>query len=110
MSIKIYSVNFFFMYNVLFKRGLDVMLALIFFFCLLPIFLVIVVTLFCKDGKNPFFLQKRPGKQGKIFSIIKFKTMNDERDLSGILLSDEHRMTKIGKFIRKYSLDEIPQL
>lgn len=68
-----------------------------------------VVLVFANSG-TPFFLQNRPGKQERVFSIIKFKTMNDKKDEDGCLLSDEMRLTNIGKFVRKISLDEIPQL
>jgi lipopolysaccharide/colanic/teichoic acid biosynthesis glycosyltransferase len=70
----------------------------------------VTAALFIANQGQPFFLQKRPGKNGRIFTIIKFKTMNDKKDALGNLLSDEIRLTKIGKFVRKTSLDEIPQL
>ena len=80
------------------------------FIVLLPVFLVVMAVLaFANDGK-PFFFQRRPGKDGKIFEIIKFKTMNDRKDARGNLLPDAERLTAAGSFVRKTSLDEIPQL
>ncbi len=75
-----------------------------------PVLLLVSILLAIANGGNPFFVQARPGKGGKIFNIIKFKTMTDERNSSGDLLPDSERLTLIGKFIRKTSLDEIPQL
>ncbi len=98
------------MYQAFTKRFIDfcvALVALVFFF---PIFIVILVLLFIANHGKPFFFQKRPGKNEKIFSIIKFKTMNDKKDANNELLSDDKRLTGIGKFIRKTSLDEIPQL
>jgi len=98
------------MYSRYFKRMFDLMAAIVLIFALFPLFIVITLMLwFVNDGK-PFFTQERPGKLAKIFSVIKFRTMNDKRDSTGKLLADEIRLTKIGKFIRKTSLDEIPQL
>lgn len=98
------------MYKDFFKRVIDFCWALIAFLLLSPLFLLVMVGLaFANEGK-PFFFQKRPGKNGKIFSIIKFKTMNDKKDAKGNLLSDIERLTPIGAFVRKTSLDEIPQL
>lgn len=97
-------------YRNLIKPILDFLMAIIAFLVLLPIFLVTAFLLFIITFENPFFLQKRPGKNGRIFSVIKFKTMRNTRDKSGHLLSDEMRMTPIGKFIRSTSIDEIPQL
>ena len=77
---------------------------------LLPFFVIITFLLAIANGGNPFFVQCRPGKNVKVFKIIKFKTMNDATDASGNLLSDAQRLTKIGSFVRKTSLDEIPQL
>ena len=74
------------------------------------VLLIITIILYFVNGGQPFFFQLRPGKEGKLFRIIKFKTMNDKRDARGNLFSDAERLTKIGKFIRKTSLDEIPQL
>jgi undecaprenyl phosphate N,N'-diacetylbacillosamine 1-phosphate transferase len=75
-----------------------------------PLFVIITVILYVANDGKPFFIQRRPGKDGVIFRIVKFKTMNDRKDADGNLLSDEKRLTKVGKFIRKTSLDEIPQL
>ncbi|KQT24071.1 UDP-galactose phosphate transferase [Chryseobacterium sp. Leaf405] len=98
------------MYKNFFKRVIDFCSALIAFLLLSPLFLLVMIGLaFANEGK-PFFFQKRPGKNGKIFSIIKFKTMNDKKDANGNLLSDVERLTPIGAFVRKTSLDEIPQL
>ena len=78
--------------------------------CIGPIFLVLIIFLAIANNGKPFFVQKRPGKSEKIFSIIKFKTMNDLKDPEGNLLPDNERMTTVGTFVRKTSLDEIPQL
>ena len=98
------------MYNHFVKRLLDFVLSLIGFIVLSPVFIVIItVLIFTNEGK-PFFYQRRPGRNEKIFQVIKFKTMNDAKDIHGKLLPDSKRLTGIGKFIRKTSLDEIPQL
>ena len=98
------------MYRYFFKRIIDFISALIGLIVLCPIFLIITIFLyFANDGK-PFFFQMRPGKKGKVFKIVKFKTMNDKKDNNGYLLSDEIRLTRVGSFVRKTSLDEIPQL
>ena len=98
------------MYKHFFKRLFDFIIALIGLIILLPIFLLVMVGLyFANDGK-PFFFQARPGLNEKIFKIIKFKTMNDKKDVNGNLLSDAERLTPIGAFVRKTSLDELPQL
>lgn len=98
------------MYNHFFKRIFDFVAALIGILILSPVFIVVMVFLAVANDGKPFFIQPRPGKSGKIFHIIKFKTMNDKKDADGNLLSDEIRLTKIGSFVRKTSLDEIPQL
>lgn len=98
------------MYSSFFKRILDFFIALIGLIILSPIFIIVTIGLyFANDGK-PFFFQARPGLNEKIFKIIKFKTMNDKKDPNGNLLSDAERLTAIGSFVRKTSLDEIPQL
>ncbi|WP_299987994.1 sugar transferase [uncultured Pontibacter sp.] len=97
-------------YNRYFKRPLDLMLSLMAFIVLLPVFLVVTLLLVIANDDKPFFLQQRPGKNGRIFRVIKYKTMNDRRDEHGELLSDAERLTSIGAFVRKTSLDEIPQL
>ncbi|MFC7357404.1 sugar transferase [Jejudonia soesokkakensis] len=98
------------MYRFFLKPFLDFITALAGFILLLPIFLLLTFLLSFRFQGAPFFIQKRPGKHGKIFSIIKFKTMTEARDGWGELLPDDQRSTAIGKFIRATSLDEIPQL
>ncbi len=98
------------MYKSLFKRILDFTAALFGFILLSPIFILVMIGLFFANQGKPFFFQVRPGKNEKLFKIIKFKTMNDKKDTSGQLLPDSERLTKIGAFVRKTSLDEIPQL
>lgn len=98
------------MYKHFFKRLFDFFISLIGLIILSPIFIVVTIGLyFANDGK-PFFFQSRPGLNERIFKIIKFKTMNDKKDTNGNLLSDAERLTPIGSFVRKTSLDEIPQL
>jgi lipopolysaccharide/colanic/teichoic acid biosynthesis glycosyltransferase len=92
------------------KRFIDLIVSLVAFCLLLPLFIVVTALLFIANQGSPFFLQPRPGKKGRIFMVVKFKTMNDKKDAAGNLLSDAERLTGIGKFIRKTSLDEIPQL
>ncbi|WP_203258673.1 sugar transferase [Hyunsoonleella ulvae] len=98
------------MYQFCLKRFLDVITAMLGLILTLPIFILLIMILAFTNKGNPFFVQKRPGKNEKIFSIIKFKTMNDKKDKNGKLLPDEKRLTSIGKMIRKTSLDELPQL
>ena len=98
------------MYTNFIKIVFDFLVALIGFLLLSPIFIGITFLLSIANKGNPFFFQLRPGKNQKIFKIIKFKTMNDKKDANGTLLSDAERLTKIGNFVRKTSLDEIPQL
>ena len=99
------------MYRKYFKRLIDFFVSLFALICLLPIFLVVTIWLhFANKGAGAFFLQERPGKDAKIFKIIKFKTMTDERDSDGKLLPDDQRLTKAGKFVRSTSIDELPQL
>lgn len=93
-----------------FKRFIDFFASLILFSILSPIFVLIAILLCISNHGIPFFCQPRPGKNCKIFMVIKFKTMNDRRDSSGQLLPDADRLTALGKFIRATSLDEIPQL
>jgi lipopolysaccharide/colanic/teichoic acid biosynthesis glycosyltransferase len=98
------------MYSKTVKPILDFILAVIGFIILLPVFLLVTVLLFFANQGKPFFIQRRPGKNCEVFSIIKFKTMNDKKDASGKLLHDSVRLTSVGSFVRKTSLDEIPQL
>lgn len=98
------------MYKKYIKNILDFFLALISFILLSPIFLLVIFFLTIANRGNPFFLQARPGRDEKIFKVIKFKTMTDERDAQNNLLPDAERLTGIGNFVRKASLDEIPQL
>jgi lipopolysaccharide/colanic/teichoic acid biosynthesis glycosyltransferase len=92
------------------KRYFDFIISLIAFVILSPIFLIITILLFITNQGSTFFFQLRPGKNEHIFKVIKFKTMNDKRNKEGYLLPDNERLTPVGRFIRKTSLDEIPQL
>lgn len=99
------------MYKHFFKRFFDFWISLIALICISPILLVITIWLhYANKGAGAFFFQERPGKDGKIFMVIKFKTMTDEKDADGKLLPDAQRLTKVGKFIRSTSIDELPQL
>ena len=99
------------MYKHFFKRFLDFWIALIAVICLSPVLLVVTIWLhFANKGAGAFFLQERPGKDAKIFKIIKFKTMNEEKDEYGKLLPDMQRITPVGRFVRSTSIDELPQL
>ena len=98
-------------YKCFFKRFLDFWIALIALICVSPMLLVVTIWLhYANKGAGAFFTQERPGKDEKIFKVVKFKTMTDERDENGELLSDEDRLTKVGKFVRSTSIDELPQL
>ena len=93
------------------KRALGFTIALVALICLSPLLLIVTIWLyFANKGAGAFFLQERPGYKGKIFKIIKFKTMTDERDADGKLLPDAARLTKAGRFVRSTSIDELPQL
>ncbi|WP_164123644.1 sugar transferase [Sphingobacterium sp. xlx-130] len=98
------------MYKKYIKRLFDFFIAVIGLVILSPIFLGVMIGLYLANQGKPFFFQARPGLDEKIFKIIKFKTMNDKKDENGNLLSDAERLTPIGAFVRKTSLDEIPQL
>lgn len=99
------------MYKHFFKRFFDFVISLIALIVISPILLVITIWLhFANKGAGAFFFQERPGLHGKIFKVIKFKTMTDEKDAEGNLLPDEVRLTKVGKFVRSTSIDELPQL
>ena len=105
---RFYTIN---MYRHFFKRFLDFWIALLALICLSPLLIIVTIWLhYANKGAGAFFLQDRPGLHGKIFKIIKFKTMTDERDANGNLLPDEDRLTKVGSFVRSTSLDELPQL
>lgn len=98
------------MYKTYLKRLLDVVLSFMGLLALSPILLLVILLLAIANNGKPFFFQMRPGLKGHLFKIIKFKTMNDKKDSNGKLLNDSLRLTKIGNFVRKTSLDEIPQL
>ena len=99
------------MYKHFFKRFFDFCISLIALICISPILLIVTIWLhFANKGAGAFFFQERPGKDGKIFKVIKFKTMTDERDENGELLPDADRLTKVGRFVRSTSIDELPQL
>ena len=99
------------MYKNFFKRVIDFTIVFIALSIIWPILLLITIWLhFANKGAGAFFTQDRPGKDGKIFKVIKYKTMTDERDENGNLLPDAQRLTKVGKFVRSTSIDELPQL
>ena len=99
------------MYKHFFKRFFDFWISLIALFCISPILLVVTIWLhFANKGAGAFFYQERPGKDDSIFKIIKYKTMTDERDAEGNLLPDAQRLTKVGAIVRRFSIDELPQL
>ena len=99
------------MYKHFFKRLFDFFISLVALICVSPVILIVAIWLhFANKGAGAFFTQDRPGKDGKIFKVIKFKTMTDEKDADGKLLPDAQRLTKVGKFVRSTSIDELPQL
>ena len=99
------------MYKCFLKRFFDFWISLIALICISPILLVVTIWLhFANKGAGAFFSQERPGKDCKIFKVVKYKTMTDERDADGNLLPDEVRLTKVGRFVRSTSIDELPQL
>ena len=98
------------MYKTYIKRILDIILSLIGLIVLSPLFLFLIILLIFSLKSSPFFIQKRLGKNAEMFNIIKFKTMSDAKDAEGNLLPDSMRLTSFGKFLRKTSLDELPQL
>lgn len=99
------------MYKHFFKRVFDFCIALIGLLCIGWFLILVAIWLhFANKGAGAFFFQQRPGYKGKIFKVIKFKTMTDERDAEGNLLPDEDRLTPVGKFVRSTSIDELPQL
>ncbi len=99
------------MYRHFLKRFFDFWISLILIVCISPVlFIVYLLLTILNKGAGALFFQERPGKDGKIFKVIKFKTMTDERDSDGNLLPDEVRLTKVGKFVRSTSIDELPQL
>ena len=93
-----------------FKRALDIFIALLAIGIFSPFFVLLTIILFIANRGNPFFVQERPGKDAKVFRMIKFKTLNDEKSESGELLPDAQRLLRIGRLIRASSLDELPQL
>ena len=99
------------MYKHFFKRFFDFWISLIVLICISPILIVVTIWLhFANKGAGAFFTQERPGKDAVIFKVIKFKTMTDERDAEGNLLPDAERLTKVGRWVRSLSIDELPQL
>lgn len=111
MGITCLAQKYIKMYKKHLKRGLDVILSVLALLCLSPIIFILWIWLtVANKGAGAFFFQERPGKSGKIFKVVKFKTMTDERDANANLLSDADRLTRVGRFVRSTSLDELPQL
>ena len=98
------------MYKLFIKRGIDIVFALLVLLLSSPILVGVTLLLFFANNRKPFFFQRRHGKNGVVFSIIKFRTMNEKKDKAGNLLPDAERLTKVGNWVRKTSIDEIPQL
>ena len=98
------------MYTFFLKRTIDLFISIILLFLLSPLLFIIFVGLVIANSGKPFFIQPRPGRKGEVFQVIKFKTMTDEKDSNGNMLPDDVRLTKIGKFVRATSIDELPQL
>ena len=111
MHNRVWIILYYNMYKHFFKRFFDFWISLIALICISPFLLVVTIWLhFANKGAGVFFFQERPGKDEKIFKVVKFKSMTDERDAVGNLLPEAQRLTKIGAFIRKFSIDELPQL
>ena len=109
--MKVYRANIEDMYKHFLKRFLDFIIALIALLLVGWVLVIVAIWLhFANKGAGAFFFQERPGKDAKLFKVIKFKTMTDERDVNGNLLPDAERLTKVGKFVRSTSIDELPQL
>lgn len=98
------------MYRLFFKRVIDLFISIILLVLTFPLILMVTILLAIVNRGTPFFTQKRPGKDEKIFEIIKFRTMTNEKDVNGVLLPDKDRLTRIGRLVRKLSIDELPQL
>lgn len=98
------------MYRYFLKRFFDIIFSLIISLVLIPVFIIIILIIFLSNCDTPFYIQPRVGKGNRIFKLIKFKTMNDGKDKDGQLLPDNERITFVGKYLRKSSLDELPQL
>jgi lipopolysaccharide/colanic/teichoic acid biosynthesis glycosyltransferase len=105
-----YELTLLILYTNILKPLIDLLISIVILLIASPIFLIIVLILYFVNGGKVWFTQERPGKNERVFSVIKFKTMTDERDASGNLLPDERRLSAVGKIIRKTSLDELPQL
>lgn len=106
----IFTMKYYNMYKYFFKRFIDFSIAFVALSILfVPMAVVTLWLYFVNKGAGAFFFQERPGKDGRIFKIVKFKTMTDERDINGNMLPDEKRLTKVGKFVRSTSIDELPQ-
>lgn len=98
------------MYRIFIKRFIDIVFSGVALAALSPLLILTALLLFVVDGGSPLFMQERPGKGGRVFRVVKFKTMNNRRDQTGKLLPDSERITILGKFVRSTSLDELPQL